>query len=622
LAALARRPRAGGPTPVFVMLPLDTVDSTGTFRYGASPWFGRALQSLAASGVRGVAVDVWWGAVERAPRAYDWSGYRALVDALRPTGLRLQAVLAFHACGGNVGDDAAIPLPSWVTAAAARDPDLFYCAAPRPGTDCAGGGRNPEVLSLFADTAPGALEGRSPLEAYTDFMAAFADEFAAELWGEEGDGGDSSSSSSPPPLIEEVVVGAGPCGELRYPSYPEPFGWRFPGLGEFCCADRRALAALAAAASAAGHPEWGTGGPADAGDYNSDPEATPFFRGWGGGWATAYGRFFTAWWARCLVEHGERLAAAATAVFGESGGGSGGGGPPSLAGLSLAEPARPALSSAPPTPDRPRGGLGVDGTAVGTPPAAPALRVAPRSASLPEVLAAAAAATASPSRATTASAPPPPLPSTSTARPRPLRPPRLFTLAFKLAGVHWWYRTPAHAAEATAGYDNAGGSGSSYRALADVAARHGFALTLTCVEMSDAQHPPEALCGPEGLLRQVREVAAAVGVPLGGENALPIIFPGGGSVDARALARCAYNSDAWGPPLQEDARRRAALYAGVAPDGNGNGGSGGNGNGGGSGGGVSLPPLRAVTFLRLSPAMLEGDAAAAWAEFMAAMRGE
>lgn len=30
--------------------------------------------------------------------------------------------------------------------------------------------------------------------------------------------------------IEEVVVGTGPCGELRYPSYPEANGWRFPGV--------------------------------------------------------------------------------------------------------------------------------------------------------------------------------------------------------------------------------------------------------------------------------------------------------------------------------------------------------------------------------------------------------
>jgi hypothetical protein len=43
----------------------------------------------------------------------------------------------------------------------------------------------------------------------------------------------------------------------RYPAYFEPNGWRFPGVGEFQCHDRRALASLAAAATAAGRPEWG-----------------------------------------------------------------------------------------------------------------------------------------------------------------------------------------------------------------------------------------------------------------------------------------------------------------------------------------------------------------------------
>ncbi len=46
-------------------------------------------------------------------------------------------------------------------------------------------------------------------------------------------------------------------------------------VGEFQCYDRRALASLKAAAVAAGHPEWGNGGPADAGSYNSTPEVRP-----------------------------------------------------------------------------------------------------------------------------------------------------------------------------------------------------------------------------------------------------------------------------------------------------------------------------------------------------------
>ena len=55
-----------------------------------------------------------WGAVEREPKQYDWSGYRALFEAAKRVGLKIQAVMSFHACGGNVGDSAQVPLPSWV----------------------------------------------------------------------------------------------------------------------------------------------------------------------------------------------------------------------------------------------------------------------------------------------------------------------------------------------------------------------------------------------------------------------------------------------------------------------------------------------------------------------------
>lgn len=33
---------------------------------------------------------------------------------VRGVGLKLQVVLSFHACGGNVGDLAQVPLPAWV----------------------------------------------------------------------------------------------------------------------------------------------------------------------------------------------------------------------------------------------------------------------------------------------------------------------------------------------------------------------------------------------------------------------------------------------------------------------------------------------------------------------------
>ena len=57
---------------------------------------------------------VQWGAVERRPRQYDWSGYTQVFEAVKAAGLKLQAVMSFHACGGNVGDSAEVPLPPWV----------------------------------------------------------------------------------------------------------------------------------------------------------------------------------------------------------------------------------------------------------------------------------------------------------------------------------------------------------------------------------------------------------------------------------------------------------------------------------------------------------------------------
>ena len=75
-------------------------------------------------------------------------------------------------------------------------------------------------------------------------------------------------------------------------------------------------------------------------------------------------------------------------------------------------------------------------------------------------------------------------------------------VTLKVAGVHWWYRSRSHASELTAGYYNSD-TRDGYNSIIEMCARHGVAMTLTCVEMCDAQHPPEALCGPEGLLRQV-----------------------------------------------------------------------------------------------------------------------
>ena len=42
------------------------------------------------------------------------------------SGLKVQAVMSFHAAGGNVGDTCEISLPKWVRSVGKEDPDIYY----------------------------------------------------------------------------------------------------------------------------------------------------------------------------------------------------------------------------------------------------------------------------------------------------------------------------------------------------------------------------------------------------------------------------------------------------------------------------------------------------------------
>eukprot|EP00252_Welwitschia_mirabilis_P025085 TRINITY_DN7702_c0_g2_i1.p1 TRINITY_DN7702_c0_g2~~TRINITY_DN7702_c0_g2_i1.p1 ORF type:complete len:386 (-),score=54.10 TRINITY_DN7702_c0_g2_i1:143-1252(-) len=175
-----------------------------------------------------------------------------------------------------------------------RDNDLAY-------TDQEGR-RNFEYVSLGADCLP-LLKGRTPIQCYADFMRSFRDNFE-DLMGN---------------TILEIQVGMGPAGELRYPSYPEANGtWKFPGIGAFQCYDKYMLAQLKSAAESIKKPEWGHGGPSDAGQYNNWPEDAPFFKR-EGGWNSDYGQFFLSWYSTALLKHGERILSEAQAIFRRAG---------------------------------------------------------------------------------------------------------------------------------------------------------------------------------------------------------------------------------------------------------------------------------------------------------------
>lgn len=114
------------------------------------------LKKLKEAGVDGIMVDVWWGIVEKnGPKQYEWEPYLSLFQLVVELGLKIQAIMSFHQCGGNVGDAVYIPLPPWVTAVADSNPDIFYTN--RRGT------RNPEYLTIGVDNER-LFHGRTPVE--------------------------------------------------------------------------------------------------------------------------------------------------------------------------------------------------------------------------------------------------------------------------------------------------------------------------------------------------------------------------------------------------------------------------------------------------------------------------
>ncbi|KAL2342646.1 hypothetical protein Fmac_003931 [Flemingia macrophylla] len=276
---------------VFVTLPVKSVGRDGRVVRLKAMMF--SLKALAAAGVEGVVVEIWWGLVERnGPRVYDWRGYEELFTMANKFGLKVRVVLAFHQHGTGPDDPNWIPLPLWVLDEIQKDVELAYCDR--------FGRRNIEYVSLGCDILP-VLCGRSPIQVYADFMRDFRDNFRTLLG----------------VIITGVQIGMGPGGELRYPSFSsqEPnLAWSRE-LGEFQCYDKYMLASLNASARNVGKREWGNGGPVGAGSLIQNPEHTDFFKNDGGSWNTPYGEFFLEWYSDMLLLHGERICREAETIF-------------------------------------------------------------------------------------------------------------------------------------------------------------------------------------------------------------------------------------------------------------------------------------------------------------------
>ncbi|XP_043718081.1 beta-amylase 7 [Telopea speciosissima] len=79
------------------------------------------------------------------------------------------------------------------------------------------------------------------------------------------------------------------------------------------------------------------------------------------------------------------------------------------------------------------------------------------------------------------------------------------SIAAKVSGIHWWYKTASHAAELTAGFYNPSNR-DGYTSIAAMLKTHGVTLNFTCAELRTVHQEekyPEALADPEGLVWQV-----------------------------------------------------------------------------------------------------------------------
>ncbi|KAF6168888.1 hypothetical protein GIB67_038385 [Kingdonia uniflora] len=201
----------------------------------------------------------------------------------------LKVVMAFHECEGRVSGDTLISLPKWVSEIGNNNHDIYF-------TECEGRW-NTECLTWGVDKER-VLQGRTGIEVYYDFMRSFRTEFE-DLF-EEG-------------LISSVEIGLGSSGELKYPSFAERNGWRYPGVGEFQCYDKYLQENLRDAARLRGHSIWARA-PDNAGDYNSRPHETGFFCD-RGDYDSSYGRFFLQWYTQTLIDHADNVLSLATLVF-------------------------------------------------------------------------------------------------------------------------------------------------------------------------------------------------------------------------------------------------------------------------------------------------------------------
>jgi beta-amylase len=250
--------------PVNVMAPLNDIGDWQAFH--------RQLETLKRNGVRAITTDIWWGRFEsQGDNHFDWRYYLRYAEVVQAAGLEWIPILSFHQCGGNVGDDCNIPLPSWVWDLGPAEEMKFRDEA---------GFVNGEYVSFWYTGI---------YQQYGQAMTSFAQAFAPY--------------SS---LIKKVYLSLGPSGELRYPSYYARAGWSYPQRGRlqaYSPSAQRAFRNHARRLYGQNLPALNAAWNSQLTSFDHVSPPTDGDRFFTNGYRTIYGRDFLQWYQRTLTQH-------------------------------------------------------------------------------------------------------------------------------------------------------------------------------------------------------------------------------------------------------------------------------------------------------------------------------
>ena len=260
--------------------------------------FQNNIKAAAAIGVDAISMDVWWGLVEKnGDQQFNWDPYKKIFTMITNAGLEIQAIMSFHACGGGVGDNVNIPIPSWIWGVAGNG--AKYCNEQFIGqnyNESTYG--NPEIVALWASN------NKAVHKQYQEYMDSF------EGFVSENEFADD---------IQAISISCGPAGECRYPSYDQytanskKFGQGYPTRGYFQCYSKNAIASFQSAMQnkygniATLNAKWNTKPKLTSFSQVSPPTNGDGFFTSNSYFSATYGTDFIGWYNSELVTHGQKM---------------------------------------------------------------------------------------------------------------------------------------------------------------------------------------------------------------------------------------------------------------------------------------------------------------------------